>query len=139
MNSMHSAVARRSPAALYLFVEMARCWSKARRGRRPALTMLHSRVGHYGCGPLLPALDSMFALTTTLLGRPLRPGRSAGLSDDENMLINLLQGRRVAALGHQCSEALLCTFCCAVRSVQLLMDMELGREKQAAERMDRAA
>jgi len=82
----------------------------------------------------LPAIDSLLDLTVTLLGRPLRLGRGKALSDDENRLINLLQGRRTAPFVHTCSDALLCTFCCALRSVQLLMDMELGQKvaKRAA-------
>lgn len=134
MTTMHSAIARKSPSALFLFLGMVRCWSQARRTRRAALTQLHARFGQYGCGQLIPAIDSMLDLTSRMLDRPIRAGRGPALSDDENMLINLLQGRRVAMLDHRCSEALLCAFCCAVRSVQVLMDMELGqaRARQAA-------
>lgn len=127
MTTIHSTIARQSPSALFLFLEALRCWGQARRAHRPTLVHLHARLGHYGCSQLLPAIDSLLDLTGTLLGRPLHFGRGPGLSDDENMLINLLQGRPVAPLVHRCSDALLCTFCCAVRSVQVLMDMELSR------------
>ena len=123
----HSAIAHQSPSALFLFLDAVRCWGQARRHQRPTLTSLHGRLGHYGCGQLLPAIDSLLDLTVALLGRPLRLGRGTALSDDENRLINLLQGRRTAPFAHTCSDALLCTFCCALRSVQLLMDMELGQ------------
>ena len=65
-----------------------------------------------------------------MLGRRLRLGRGPALSDDENMLINLLQGRPIAPIVHQCSDAVACAFCSAVRSMQILMDMELGRTEQ---------
>ncbi|KQM97900.1 hypothetical protein ASE85_13585 [Sphingobium sp. Leaf26] len=123
----HSTIARQSPSALFLFLDAVRCWGHARRQQRPTLTSLYARLGHYGCGQMLPAIDSLLDLTVTLLGRPLRLGRGTALSDDENRLINLLQGRRTAPFVHTCSDALLCTFCCALRSVQLLMDMELGQ------------
>ena len=45
-------------------------------------------------------------------------------------LINLLQGRPIAPIVHQCSDAVACAFCSAVRSMQILMDMELGRTEQ---------
>lgn len=133
-NTTHSIVARQSPSALFLFLDAVRCWGQARRHHRPTLTSLYARLGHYGCGQILPAIDSLLDLTVTLLGRPLRLGRGKALSDDENRLINLLQGRRTAPFVHTCSDALLCTFCCALRSVQLLMDMELGQKvaKRAA-------
>ncbi|MBU0931912.1 MAG: hypothetical protein KJ585_07935 [Alphaproteobacteria bacterium] len=127
-NTAHSIVARQSPSALFLFLDAVRCWGQARRHHRPTLTSLYARLGHYGCGQILPAIDSLLDLTVTLLGRPLRLGRGKALSDDENRLINLLQGRRTAPFVHTCSDALLCTFCCALRSVQLLMDMELGQK-----------
>lgn len=123
----HSTIARQSPSALFLFLDAVRCWGHARRQQRPTLTSLYARLGHYGCGQMLPAIDSLLDLTVALLGRPLRLGRGTALSDDENRLINLLQGRRAAPFVHTCSDALLCTFCCALRSVQLLMDMELGQ------------
>ncbi len=133
-NTAHSIVARQSPSALFLFLDAVRCWGQARRHHRPTLTSLYARLGHYGCGQILPAIDSLLDLTVTLLGRPLRLGRGKALSDDGNRLINLLQGRRTAPFVHTCSDALLCTFCCALRSVQLLMDMELGQKvaKRAA-------
>lgn len=127
MTHIHSTIARQSPSALFLFLQAVRCWGQARRLHRPTLTHLHARMGQYGCGQLLPAVDSLLDLTVTLLGRPLRLSRSATLSDDENMLINLLQGRRTTPLVHHCSDGLLCAFCCALRSAQILMDMELGQ------------
>ncbi|WP_311268927.1 hypothetical protein [Sphingobium sp. WCS2017Hpa-17] len=123
----HSAIARQSPSALFLFLDAVRCWGQARRRQQPTLTALYARLGHYGCGQMLPAIDSLLDLTVALLGRPLRLGRGTALSDDENRLINMLQGRRTAPFDHACSDAVLCTFCCALRSVQLLMDMELGQ------------
>lgn len=123
----HANIARQSPSALFLFLEAVRCWGRARRLRRPTLNHLYARMGHYGCAQLLPAIDSLLDLSITLLGRPLHLGSSPNLTDDENMLINLLQGCRDAPFAHACSEGLLCTFCCALRSVQILMDMELGQ------------
>ena len=60
----------------------------------------------------------------------LRLGRGPALSDDENMLITLLQGRPIAPIVPHCSNAVACAFCSAVRSMQILMDMELGRTEQ---------
>lgn len=134
MTNIHSVTARRSSSALFLFLEAVRCWGRARRMRRPTLTSLYAHLGHYGCGQLLPAVDSLLELSESLLGRPLQMGRGEALTQDENMLINLLQGRRIAPLAHRCSDALLCAFCSALRSVQILMDMELGHRvtKRAA-------
>ncbi|WIW88556.1 hypothetical protein K3M67_00790 [Sphingobium sp. V4] len=134
MTHPSSLIARHSPAALYLFLEAVRCWSAARRAGQPVLARLHARLGHHGWAQLLPAIDSLMALTETALGRRLATGRGPLLSEDENMLINLLQGRRIAPVVHACSDAVACAFCSAVRSVQILMDMELGRpgQRQAA-------
>ena len=38
--------------------------------------------------------------------------------------------RPIAPIVHQCSDAVACAFCSAVRSMQILMDMELGRTEQ---------
>jgi len=105
MTIIHSTTARRSPSALFLFLEAVRCWSQARQTRRPTLSGLHAHLGHYGCGQLLPAVNSLLDLTVTLLGRPLRVGHGASLTDDENMLINLLQGRPITPFVHSCSDA----------------------------------
>ncbi|HUD95709.1 hypothetical protein [Sphingobium sp.] len=130
MTHPSSRIARHSPAALFLFVDAMRYWSAARRSGRPVLASLHARLGRHGWAQLLPAIDSLLGLTETMLGRRLRTGRVPALSEDENMLINLLQGRRTAPIIHACSDAVACAFCGAVRSVQILMDMELGRPKQ---------
>jgi hypothetical protein len=134
MTHSSSQIARHSPAALYLFLEAVRCWSAARRAGQPVLIRLHGRLGHHGWAQLLPAIDSLLELTETMLGRRLKTGRGPALTEDENMLINLLQGRRIAPVAHACSDAVACAFCGAVRSVQILMDMELGRtgQRQAA-------
>ncbi|NWK96906.1 hypothetical protein DM806_14775 [Sphingobium lactosutens] len=134
MTHPSSRIARHSPAALYLFLEAIRCRSAARRSGQPVLASLHARLGRHGWAQLLPAIDSLLGLTETMLGRQLRTGRGPALSEDENMMINLLQGRRIAPIAHACSDAVACAFCSAVRSVQILMDMELGRpgQRQAA-------
>ena len=130
MTHISSSIARQSPAALYLFLDAMRCWGAARRAGQPVLVRLHMRLGRHGWAQLLPAIDSLLGLTEAMLGRRLRLGRGPSLSEDENMLIDLLQGRRIAPIVHMCSEAVACIFCGAVRSVQILMDMELGRPDQ---------
>ena len=130
MTDNSSLIARQSPAALYLFLDAMRCWGAARWAGQPTLVRLHARLGRHGWAQLLPAIDSLLDLSEAMLGRRLRLGRGPALSDDENMLINLLQGRPIAPIVHQCSNAVACAFCSAVRSMQILMDMELGRTEQ---------
>jgi hypothetical protein len=127
MNQPSSTVARNSPFALFLFLKAMRCWTEAQRARKPALPELHARLGHLDFPQLLPAIDSLLTISQALLDRRLRTGSGTTLTRDENLLIDLLQGRPVSSLAHICSDAMACTFCSALRSVQILMDMEMGQ------------
>ncbi|WHO39799.1 hypothetical protein PMI04_004200 [Sphingobium sp. AP49] len=117
--------AAHSPATLYILLGAVRCWAAARRRRRPAMAQLHLRLRRYGCEQLSPALDSLLRLGEQVTGHGLRTGRGTRLTEDENLLIDLLQARWTGPVPYTCSDAIACAFCYAVRSTQILLAQAL--------------
>lgn len=118
-----------SPSTLYILVDAVRCWAAARRRHRPAMAQLHLRLRRYGCEQLSPALDSLLRLGEQVTGHSLRIGRGSRLSEDENLLIDLLQTRWSGPVPYACSDAIACAFCYAVRSTQILLAQALDSRR----------
>ncbi|MDV3477761.1 hypothetical protein RZ533_01180 [Sphingobium yanoikuyae] len=131
MNPTTPMPATHSPATLYILLDAVRCWAAARRRHRPAMAQLHLRLRRYGCEQLSPALDSLLRLGEQVTGHGLRTGRGPRLSEDENLLIDLLQARWTGPVPYACSDAIACAFCYAVRSTQILLAQALEGRRGA--------
>ncbi|WP_293781990.1 hypothetical protein [Sphingosinicella sp.] len=77
-----------------LVIDAARCWREARDGDCPPLPTLFSRLERRRVGVLAPSLNALFAVHEAWSGRRFRAAasESAGLTEDEQHLLDLLHG-----------------------------------------------
>jgi hypothetical protein len=75
--------------------------------------------------------DNVLMLGEQVTGHGLRTGRGPRLSEDENLLIDLLQARWTGPVPYACSDAIACAFCYAVRSTQILLAQALEGRRGA--------
>lgn len=83
-----------SAAVLSIVVEAARRWREARDGAFPVQPHLFATLADKGCGILAPVFDSLLTFFEVTLRRPLRTGFGRRLSDDEILLLDLLDEER---------------------------------------------
>lgn len=83
-----------SVAVFSIVVEAARRWREARDGKMAVQPYLFAILADKGCGILAPVFDSLLYFFEVALRRPLRTGVGKSLSDDENLLLDLLDGER---------------------------------------------
>ncbi len=83
-----------SVAVLSIVVEAARRWREARDGKMAVQPHLFTALADKGCSILAPVFDSLLYLFEAAMRRPLRTGLGKSLSDDERMLLDLLDGER---------------------------------------------
>lgn len=74
---------------------------------------------------LAPVLDSLIGFYELALGRPLAVGRAEALSDDERLLLGLVNGGGRIFCCAQGSEAL---FACALCSARIMLKLVLGQD-----------
>jgi hypothetical protein len=81
-----------SVAVFSIVVEATRRWREARDGKMAVQPHLFAMLADKGCGILAPVFDSLLHFFEVALRRPLRTGLGKSLSDDERLLLDLLDG-----------------------------------------------
>lgn len=116
-----------SPSSrLSLLLDALRCWRRARDGGDATQPKLYARLRRYRCEMLAPVLDSLMLFTEQVLGHSLRIGRKGEISPDENFLLDVYEGRWTGLARLPCSKGLATTFCGAVVSARIMMELVLG-------------
>lgn len=89
--------AQEQTPSLAVLIAATRCWREARDAHRPVQPSLSKALWAYDCPMLPPVLDSLMSFFERALGRPMNVGASASMSDDEDLLISLVQGSQSLA------------------------------------------
>lgn len=81
-----------TPAIPAMLVEAVRCWREARDTGRPVQPCIARVLDEYDCAVLAPVFDSLCLFFEGALGRPLTVGGALDRSDDELLLVGLVEG-----------------------------------------------
>lgn len=125
--TVHAAVAqgRAIAGTSELVTAAARCWRSARDGGEPVQQSLHAMLSPRDCGMLAPVFDSLMTLCEAALGRRIAVGGDA-LSEDEALLLGLLDGSRPRRACIDCAEGEGCALDCAICSTRIMMTLTMG-------------
>lgn len=83
-----------SVSILSIILTSARRWREARDTGLPVQPHLFLSLAPQGCGVLAPVIDSLMHLYEIVLRRPVRVGHDGTLSQDEDLLLDLLTGAK---------------------------------------------
>lgn len=124
---MHAIVARAEamPGPGELVTAAARCWRAARDARAPVQQRLYTMLAPDDCGMLAPVFASLMTLVEAALGRPIAVG-GAMLSDDEHLLLGLLDGSKPRRICIDCADGAASALDCAISSTRIMIDLTLA-------------
>lgn len=108
-----------------LVTTATRCWRAARDDGGPVQQRLHALLAPRDCGMLAPVFDSLASLCEAALGRPITVGRSAELSNDERLLIGLLDGSKPRHACIDCAEGAASALDCAICSTRIMIALTI--------------
>jgi hypothetical protein len=101
-----------APAAI--LVDAARCWRWARDSGEAIMPCLCETLTAHDCPILAPVFDSLIRFYESALGRPMIAGGNGALSDDERLLVGLIDGsspRTCIGCPEGTAEMLDCALC----------------------------
>ena len=113
-----------------LVIAATRCWRSARDAGRASTPPLHALLADECCPMLAAAFDSLLGLYEQALGRGLAIGWTGGLSEDEQLLANLLRGAGELPRCLVVAESPAQSFDCALCSTRILLALA-GEEGDA--------
>lgn len=103
-----------------LVITSMRIWRAARDEHEPVQQRLHAMLAPMGCGILAPVFDSLMTLCEAALGRPIVVGQRRR-SEDESMVIGLLEGTRSRTACVNCPRATASELDCALCSTRIML------------------
>lgn len=126
--AVEAALPGRMPAAFAeLLPAAARCWRAARDRGAPVQQRLHALLSPYDADMLAPVLDSLMIFCELALGRPLAVGREAELSEDERLLIGMVDGSRPRGACIDCRGGAASALDCAICSTRIMFALAGAR------------
>ena len=107
--------------AAHLLVDAARSWGRAREAGQPVQPCVFKALCVHDCGLAAPAVDSLMTLCEAALQRRLALGASTARSDDERLLVALMQGASARDACIDCPGGLGVALDSAVDAVQTIL------------------
>jgi hypothetical protein len=109
-----------------ILIGAARCWREARDNGRSVQPSLVRTLDKHDCTMLAPVLDSLCLFYEAALGRPMTVGRSLTLSNDEHLLLSLVDGSRPRQCLN-CPQDVGATLACALCTTRIMLALTLGQ------------
>jgi len=113
-------------AVTAILIDAARCWREARDSGRAVQICLSRTLDRHDCTMLAPVLDSLCLFYEAALQRPMTVGDAFTLSDDEHLLLGLVDGSKPRQC-LTCAHNVDTTLACAVRSTRIMLALTLGQ------------
>lgn len=128
MSSTGAIALNPSVSLAQLVPAAARCWRAARDRGVSAQQRLHALLAGQHGDMLAPVFDSLMTLCEAALGRRIAVGgqggqSDAGLSEDESLLLGLLDGSRQRRACLACAEGAASALDCAICSTRIMMTL----------------
>lgn len=114
-----------APAAI--LIDAARCWRDARDAGRSVQPSLFKTLSRSDCEVLAPVLDSLMMLCEAALGRSFATGSEARISEDEHLLLGLIDGSKLRHACIDCAEGTASALDCAICSTRIMMGLMIGQ------------
>ena len=108
-----------------LVLRAARTWRAARDASQPVQPRIFATLRRHGCGVLAPVFDSLMTLCEAALGRRLRVGGGGTLSDDEHLLLDLLEKPGRLRSWVRCDDGPAAALGCALCSTRFMIALAL--------------
>jgi hypothetical protein len=108
-----------------ILIDTARCWREAHDTGQPVQPCLSRILAVHDCAMLAPVLDSLCLFFEAALGRPMAMGEALTLSDDEHLLLGLVDGSRPRRCLN-CPKGVGATLDCALCSTRIMLALTLG-------------
>lgn len=114
-----------------ILVAAARCWREARDVGHPAQPCLYRTLTLHDAEMLAPVFDSLMTLCEAALGRPIAIGETFALSDDEHLLLGLLDGSKPRHACLDCPDGAATALDCAICSTRIMLGLTLASSPSA--------
>jgi len=108
-----------------ILIDAARCWRDARDRGQSVQPSLSRTLSQHDCSMLAPVLDSLCLFYEAALGRPMAVGATLTLSDDEHMLLGLVDGSQPRCCLN-CAKGAATALDCALCSTRIMLALTLG-------------
>lgn len=108
-----------------LVLQAARIWRAARDASQPVQPSIFATLRRHGCGVLAPVFDSLMTLCEAALGRRLRVGGGGTISDDEHLLLDLLETPSQVRARMSCDDGPAAALGCALSSTRFMIALAL--------------
>ncbi len=115
------------PAAI--LIDATRCWRDARDNSQSVQPCLSRALAVHDCAMLAPVLDSLISFYEAALGRPIAVGDAMAMSDDEHLLLGLLDGSRKRDCMN-CAQSATRALNCALCSTRIMLGLALNHPVQ---------
>lgn len=136
MTRHFSPASREATAPAAILINAARCWREARDGGHSIQPCLSRTLAAHDCTMLAPVLDSLIRFYEAALDRSITVGAAMALSEDEHLLLGLLDGSRPRAC-IACPEGAATALDCALCSTRIMMALAMEPPAMQAQRNDR--
>jgi len=113
-----------------ILIDAARCWREARDNGESVQPCLSRTLDRHGCTMLAPVLDSLCLFYEAALGRPITVGQALALSDDEHLLLGLMDGTKPRRC-LDCPQGVATALDCALCSTRIMLALTIGRPATA--------
>ncbi|MFT3968178.1 MAG: hypothetical protein QM690_20095 [Sphingobium sp.] len=131
MTRHFSPPAIEATAVSAVLIDAARCWREARDGGQSVQARLARALDPHDCAMLAPVFDSLCLFYEAALGRPMRPGAALDLSDDEHLLLGLVDGSKPRRC-LDCPSEVGATLDCALCSTRIMLALTLRQPIEQA-------
>lgn len=109
-----------------ILIDAARCWREARDSGQSVQPCLSRSLDQHGCAMLAPVLDSLCQFYEAALDRPMTVGEALALSDDEHLLLGLVDGSKSRQC-LTCPKGVGVTLDCALCSTRIMLALTIGQ------------
>jgi len=101
-----------------------RCWRLARDAGGPVQRRLYAALVQFEAGVLAPVFDALLAACEAALGRRIEVGTTIARSDDERLVLAMLDGSRASP---GCDAGTASILDGAIRSTRIMLSLTTGR------------
>lgn len=104
-----------------------RCWRLARDAGAPAQRRLYTALVQFEAGVLAPVFDALLAACEAALGRRIEAGTTMARSDDERLVLAMLDGSQASRGRIGCDAGTASILDGAIRSTRIMLSLATGR------------